>query len=291
MRILALLTCLFAGAAVAQQAAFDVASVKVIDPATRPAFGHSGGPGTADPARIHYCCDAMITLLTRAYGVQSDRVSGPDWLADFGGPNRYTIDATLPPDTTKAQFQSMLQNLLVERFHLKVHRETRNYPGYDLVAAKGGSKLKEVTPSPLSADAGSRKPTVKNGEVVFPPGPRMMSWGGSGRLRIESREKSIGDLASTLGSVITQALGGDTMDLSAPKARVTDKTGLTGKYSYTLEFACEGCRGPGAAEPPADLATIFVAIEKQLGLKLEKTKDIPLDVIVVDHVDKTPTGN
>jgi len=91
--------------------------------------------------------------------------------------------------------------------------------------------------------------------------------------------------------MLTEALGGDTMDLSAPKARVTDKTGLTGKYSYTLEFACEGCRGPGAAEPPADLATIFVAIEKQLGLKLEKTKDIPLDVIVVDHVDKTPTGN
>jgi uncharacterized protein (TIGR03435 family) len=276
------LASLLVALALAQQPAFDVASVKVIDPATRPAFGHSGGPGTADPGRIHYCCDAMITLLTRAYGIQSDRVSGPDWLADFGGPNRYTIDATMPPDTTKAQFQSMLQSLLVERFHLKVHHETRNFPGYDLVVAKDGPKLKELAPIPKAADTPPQTPALKNGEIVFPPGPRMMSWGGSGGMRIEAQEKSIGDLASALGSMITQAQGANLMDFSIPKARVTDKTGLIGRYNFTLEFA---------GDPASDLPTVFVAIEKQLGLKLEKTKDIPLDVIVVDHVDKTPTGN
>jgi uncharacterized protein (TIGR03435 family) len=118
----------------------------------------------------------------------------------------------------------------------------------------------------------------------------MMSGEGSGRIRVESREKSIADLASLLGDMITQALGAGVMDLAVPKARVADKTGLTGKYNYTLEFACEGCRGPDPAAPP-DAPTIFAAIEKQLGLKLEETRDIPLDVIVVDHVDKTPSGN
>jgi uncharacterized protein (TIGR03435 family) len=91
---------------------------------------------------------------------------------------------------------------------------------------------------------------------------------------------------------------------------VTDKTGLTGKYDFTLEFSCAGCntgalgamlapRPPGDA-PAAEAASepqgggfpnIFVAMEKQLGLKLNKVQDIPLDVIVIDRVDKVPTAN
>jgi uncharacterized protein (TIGR03435 family) len=54
----------------------------------------------------------------------------------------YTISATFPPDTTLAQFQLMLQNLLAERFHLALHHETRASPGYDLVILPGGTKLK-----------------------------------------------------------------------------------------------------------------------------------------------------
>jgi uncharacterized protein (TIGR03435 family) len=124
-------------------------------------------------------------------------------------------------------------------------------------------------------------------------------------VRVQAQEKSIDDLVSGLGRLIAQSLGADPTDFASRKARVIDKTGLTGKYDFTLEFACEGCRGMGANlpvfsgrtdSPAADpsesgLPGIFTALEKQLGLKLEKTHDIPLDVIVVDRMDKVPTEN
>jgi uncharacterized protein (TIGR03435 family) len=94
-----------------------------------------------------------------------------------------------------------------------------------------------------------------------------------------------------------------------PQPRVVDKTGLTGKYTFILEYSSEagaGLRmampsqgpadappaGPAAADDPGGGApNIIVAIQKQLGLRLDKTADIPLEVIVVDSVDKTPTEN
>lgn len=72
-----------------------------------------------------------------------------------------------------------------------------------------------------------------------------------------------------------------------------DKTGLTGAYDFTLEFAQSGLagRGPTGADAASDPAPdLFNALEKQLGLKLEKSK-VPLDVIVIDHMDKEPTEN
>jgi uncharacterized protein (TIGR03435 family) len=269
---------------------FETASVKRIEPGTHPAFAHWGGPGTKDPARIHYCCDAMLALLTRAFGVQSDRVVGPSWMADFGGPNRYIIDATIPAGATKDGFRTMLQNLLAERFQLKAHHETRNFPGYELVVAKGGPRL-------------NRQPKLGTPEDmvgVLPPGARMMSGEGMGRMWIQSQQVGMAELALTLGPMITQALGADSADLSVPKARVVDRTGLTEVYNYRIEFACEGCRGTpaklgglpsiSAASEPSGLPSVFQAVES-LGLKLEKVRDIPLDVIVVDQVEKVPSAN
>ncbi len=268
---------------------FETASVKRVEPDTHPA-AHSGGPGTTDPGRMHSCCDAMLTLLTRTFAVQSDRVVGPSWIADFGGPNRYLIDATIPAGTTKDQFRAMLQNLLAERFQLKVHHETRNFPGYELVVAKGGPKL-------------DRKQQLKAPEDLaglLPPGARMMSGEGLGRMWIQSQQVGMAQLAATLGPMITQAIGADSADLSIPKARVVDRTGLAGVYDYRIEFACEGCQGtlaklagslPNSPASGSDvLPTVFQAVES-LGLKLEKVKDVPLDVIVVDRVEKVPSGN
>jgi uncharacterized protein (TIGR03435 family) len=269
---------------------FEAASVKPIEPGRQQAFGHSGGPGTKDPGRIHYCCDAMLTLRTRAFGVQSDRVVGPSWISDFGGPNRYVIDATIPAGATKDEFRMMLQNLLVTRFQLKVHHETRNFPGYELVVAKGGPKLN------LQPTLG----TPKDMAGILPSGARMMSGQGMGRMWIQSQQVGMAKLASTLGPMVTAALGADSADLSIPKARVVDRTGLAGVYDYRIEFACEGCRGTlanvgglpsiSAASDPSGRQSVFQAVES-LGLKLEKVRDIPLDVIVVEHVEKAPSAN
>jgi uncharacterized protein (TIGR03435 family) len=251
----------------------------------------------------------MFSLLMRAYDVQIDQIAGPSWIMENMGPNLYQIDATMPAGTTKAQFQLMMQNLLVERFHLEVHRETRNFPGYDLVVAKDGPKLKESAPHSNAADSGAPRTPRRAGDgvVILPPGPQMLTSLGRAMIRVQAQEKQVADLTSGLGRLIAQSLGGDPSDFASPKARVADKTGLTGKYDFTLEFSCEACsaldanlpfapKGASDSAVPSDpaaggLPNIFVAIERQLGLKLVKTKGIPLDVIVVDRVDKIPTGN
>src|SRR5271155_1259065 len=116
-----------------QGPAFEVASVKPVNLASHPVFGNRGGPGTADPGRIHFCCVGMFSLLMRAYDVELDQIIGPSWIMENMGPDLYLVDATMPADTTRAQSQLMMRNLLEERFHLEVHREKRNFPGYELV--------------------------------------------------------------------------------------------------------------------------------------------------------------
>src|SRR5580700_7741780 len=143
-----ILGCLVAAACLAQPATFEAASVKAVNLASHPTFGNRGGPGTTDPGRIHLCCVGMFSLLMRAYDVQIDQISGPSWIMDNMGPNLYQVDATMPAQTTKAQFQLMMQSLLEDRFHMAVHRETRSFPGYDLVVAKDGPKLKQSKPDP-----------------------------------------------------------------------------------------------------------------------------------------------
>jgi len=309
----ALVGVMVAGACLAKQPAFDAASVKVVDPEVRPSSGTVGGPGTSDPGRIHLAGTTMIDLLTRAYDVQGDQIlGGPGWIRGGIGSNLYEIFATMPPDTTKGQFESMLQNLLAERFHLTVHHETRSFPAYVLVVAKDGPKLKEVKPDPNPAAIVPGDPVWgKDGFPILPPGPHTAQILSGGNWRFKYQERSVADLVANLGLMISRAQG--TSMLSDPgtrRQRVTDQTGLTGKYNFTLEFSCPGCIAAVAVSaapasqprwdvPPAEAAgdpagggpSIFVALEKQLGLRLDKVQDVPLDVIVVDHVDKVPTEN
>ena len=149
----------------------------------------------------------------------------------------------------------MLLPVLEERFNLKLYRhETREITVYELVVAKGGSKLKESAPD----TAGT------NGN----PMRRSMLLNGIGHL--ESHGTSIDPLAHEL----SRALG----------RTVFDKTGLTGNYDYTLEWTPDD-------GPPTDTVgpSLFTAVQEQLGLKLEAQKE-PVDVVVIDHIDK-PSPN
>jgi uncharacterized protein (TIGR03435 family) len=302
----ALLACLIMGTGFGQPFTFEAASVKAVNLAAHPTFGNSGGPGSNDPGRIHLCCVGMFSLLVRAYDVELDQIIGPSWIMDNFGPNLYQVDATMARGTTKTQFQRMMQSLLMERFHLQVHHETREFPGYDLEVAKGGPKLKEQKPEPSATVPDAPPQRGADGSFLLPPGPQMLTSLGRGMVRVQVQEKPIGELVTGMGRLFAQSQGLDPSDFASRKARVIDKTGLTGTYNFTLEFACEGCRGlganspmagtsaadsPTATDPGGGLATIFVALEKQLGLKLVKTKGIPLDVIVIDRVAKIPAGN
>ncbi len=216
----------------------------------------------------------------------------------------------MPPETTKEQFRIMLQNLMGERFKLTIHRETKELPTYVLMVAKNGPKLTESTPPPESKDDPDAPPPSlpsqpKIGPDGFPDLPASLLGGGRGglfnimmpgRARMIARLQTMQDLATRLSN-----------QLSRP---VTDATGLTAKYDFTLTFAPEGMNGPmgpigpppgvpppgaGAAplpnQPEAETPPdIFRALQSQLGLRLEPKK-APAELIVIDHIEKTPTEN
>jgi len=307
----------FANSAGAQNDAppteFEVASIK---PFVRPTpgagramvfGGRRGGPGNGDPGQIDWNGATVKNMIMTAYGVKNYQVSGPSWLDE----DRYTIAAKVPAGATKEQVPLMWQNLLADRFGLKVHRETREIPIYEVTVAKNGPKLKESDPEPpppkVAPDGPPPPPLGRlkmdaDGCPEFPGGrggTSMMMM--PGRFRMCAKDMTIANLAQML-----------TNQLSRP---VIDKTGLTGKYDFKLEFEPEGqaamMMGPGgrggiasAAQsgPPAEggapgpgmntepAPPITEAFQKQLGLKMEARK-APADIVVVDKIERSPVDN
>jgi uncharacterized protein (TIGR03435 family) len=313
MRFVVLAGLAFAWAVAAQT--FDAASVKIAGPEVQQPYINSGGPGTNDPGRWRAPHIDMSWLLTLAFDVSVDQIVGPAWVRDFGSRTYYTVLATLPPDTGKEQFRKMLQNLLIERFHLKSHLETRDFPGYELVVDKGGPKLKEVsqTENPADLSDGDLVALMHSGSgddgfPKLPPGPRTMSQSARGLTRTKYQERTMAEFASGLGYTIGSSQGKGASDGNL-QPRVVDKTGLTGKYTFILEYfdagmanlsrmlrRPDGDPGLGAAAPPAASdpdgggPTIFKAVQK-LGLRLDKVAAVSMQVIVIENLDKTPTEN
>jgi len=256
----------------------------------------SGGPGTSDPERITYAYVPFQQLVMAAYGVQRYQIRGPDWVtpSDLRGAARFDISVKVPPGSTKEQAATMLQNLLAERFQLTLHHEAAQFSGYALVVAKGGAKLKE-----------SRGPVEESERARLGAGGKLnlgSNMGGDvnrdGVVRLRFRDYPLFDLTQQVSFALS--------------AHLVDRTGLAGKYDFTLEFAVPETenglivgiqaalplspgqtaplyREPGPAEQDG-VAIVSAAMEKQLGLKLEATK-ITMDTLVIDQVEKTPTDN
>ena len=279
---------------------FEVASVRRSGPRQPHGLeGHiRGGPGSADPERMVYPFVTLRVLLTLAYSVQYDQVSGPSWIDD----TRYDIAAKVPPGVTKDQVKVMLQNLLAERFGLIFHRTAKEFPVYELTIAKSGSKLKEtadhdlVPLRPGDMDPYS-VPLDRNGFPQLPAG-RSGSPGVfvNGVLRQTYRGVSLSTtLIPRLGTELGTEIGGN---FYAP-GRIIDKTGLTGQYDFTLETSAVGAGHAGGAflqtdsfdpQDPSGGPSLFDALEKQLGLKVERKK-ASFEVLVIDHVEQSPTEN
>ena len=218
-------------------------------------------------------------LMGTAWRVRDFQIlGGPNW----AGTDRWNIEAkaeagsipppTGPPDPTVIPpLMLMLQSLIEDRFQLKIHRETKELPAYELVVARGGPKIK---PSEDQSPPSLGQPPQRGG-----PMPR-------GNMRMGR-----GDLEANGVPVSNFILG-----LSQQLGRtIIDKTGLKGLYDFKLQWTPEFAGGPvvpGGPEPPpppADGPSIFTAIQEQLGLRLESTKG-PVDVLVIDSVQK-PSEN
>lgn len=266
------------GTARAQE--FEVASVKASAPPTVDPHIVAMRTPPDPPGRFTRKDIPLSTLIVMAYGLKHYEYAGPSWLASA----RFDITAKAPAGATQTQEMAMLQNLLPERFGLKVHREKREMTVYELAIAKGGPRVKQAVPAP---PPGAPKITFDaDGVPVLAPGGGVIS-GLPGRDGIQSlwgvlhEEITMERLASILGSLI----GG---------RRVTDATGLKGKYDVAMHWAIPA--GPpdnDASGLPLDAAAIpaiFAALESQLGLKLESKKGT-VRVLGVDHCEKTPTEN
>jgi len=281
---------------------FDAASVKPAAPEGdgRMMVGMRGGPGTGDAGHATFTNMSLMNLITRAYNMKEYQASGPSWLSS----ERFDVETKEPADTTKEQFGLMLQNLLAERFHLKLHRESREFQGYELVVAKGGSKLKESSPEDAAFDPATAGPPTAPGPPSKTDANGFLSLDRPGLImRIQMNGKGgIAAHMSARAQTISPFLDMLGNELKRP---VVDGTELKGKYDFTLEYAPENLPVPGGGPPPSpppgapasaaeardDLEpTIATAIQQQLGLRLD-AKKIQLDTLVIDKADKVPTAN
>lgn len=281
---------------------FDAASVRVSDRPIKltpvrcptlttcpPPTNIQGGPGTPDPERMTFTGVGLRTLIYNALNLpQEDDLIPPAWIGNwtdyFSKGSRYDIVAKVPAGATKEQAKEMLKNLLIERFGFAYHMEKRDYDGYRLTVAKGGPKLKPAAPADgprRILPNGVRQPLDDQGFPVFQPGyPGISTFARDGVCRLAGRMVTAEDLLQVLRIRLGAA------------SKLANDTGLSGKYDLKLEFSdslrpgCGASTG-AAAEPAPDL---FAALEKQLGLKLEKVK-VPIDVVVIDHFNEQPTDD
>ena len=190
----------------------------------------------------------------------------------------------------------MLQSLLEEHLHLVIHHETRDFPGYDLMVSPTGLKVKEWVADPNAPRVRGAFDAHHFRNLAGPTGYTMVSAGVTNKLgvfRVSSR-LTMKEFAKHLGTLINFS---DALPAGVETPQVSDKTGLTGVYDLRLMFAGTSIL-PGAppssegdSEPTIDVPNLFAALEKQFGLRLVKAKAVPVDVVVVDHADKVPTGN
>ena len=268
---------------------YEVASIKPWKPNPGDPPGMVRMGIMTPPDGINATGITLRDLVQMAYGVQPYQVTGgPDWF----GSDRLEIDAKMDSSVADAlkkmsnddrnlARQKMLQVLLADRFKLTIHRETKELSTYTLTVAKNGPKLQEAKPDATPPDAAS-------GRGGRGGGTRMM--GGPGGMTLTADSITISSLVRTLSASL--------------RSPIVDNTGLTGNYQITLKWspdnfgsasgagfpgpATGGAPGVGApADPVQDPVgpTLLVAVQEQLGLKLEKGKG-PVEIIVIDHAEK-----
>jgi bla regulator protein BlaR1 len=247
--------------------AFEVASVKPSSPRA------VGVRMRRNPELVDYGNVTLIDILADAYNVDNQLISGPPWLRVA----RYDVIAKLPKGVPASQVPAMLQALLLTRFKMKVHRETKVTEVYALAVGKGGPKLQRAEDDP-AADPNDRHVVatyVKASGSASQPA-------GSFHLLDNLHYPDLGFKA--VGVTMTKfavLLKGYVQGLP-----VVDCTGLQARYNFTFKFDA----GPeGRAAPDYIPPSLFIAIER-LGLKLEARR-VPVDRLLVDQAEKIPIEN
>jgi uncharacterized protein (TIGR03435 family) len=242
------------GQSTAPAPSFDIADVHA--GSRNPGVGMSGGLVRDGRYELHNA--TMVDLVRTAYSVDAERViGGPSWLEL----DKFTVIAKAPPSTPLPTLKLMLQSLLADRFKLVVHQDTRPMTSYALTVIGGKPKMKE----------GAGPGTGCQGQPQPPPEPGVIPT----QLGI-----CRGVTMAAFAEVLPRAAGAY---ITSP---VVDETGLTGTWDFEIRFHGRA----QLAQAGTEGISIFDALEKQLGLKLE-LKQRPTSALVVDSVNQTPTPN
>jgi len=262
---------------------FEVASIR---PSSAPGDGRGATAGVhIDGAQVRYVLLSIKDYIGTAYKTRFAQIVAPDWI----GSERFDIVATLPAGATQAQVPEMLQSLLAERFGLKVHRETREFPVYALVVGKTPLKLKEAPPEADADQAVSVAGTGSEGGVSVNLGHgASYTFGGN-------------HFAATKLTMLQFSLN---IERFADRP-IIDMTDLKGRYDFAFDVTPEdsmammvrAAMASGVALPAAALKLLDASSPaalgdalQQIGLRLDARK-APLDVLVIDDALKTPTPN
>ncbi len=305
--------------------AFEVATIKPsapLDPlAMRAGKAHIGTK--IDSSRVDIGTATLFRLICTAYRLRPYQVAGPDWLKN----TVFDIQAKIPDRVSPDKVPEMLQTLLTERFGLKVHHEDKEQPVYALVVGPAGIKMKESppepdppppppgTPAPMEMSAPTLQGDVKmtrsaqgltlqmpEGEIKGKIRISLPGQGGEGkpmRIHLESSGTTMESFAQMLSVGVVDRV-------------VVDKTGLKGAYEVAVDLsqddamsvaraavmngpmgAVMGAGGEGGNQAAGLSDPSGSAINKSiqdLGLKLEPRR-LPLDTLIIDHIEKTPTAN
>jgi uncharacterized protein (TIGR03435 family) len=221
---------------------------------------HKGGGGTTreiEHGSMRYLNITLGEFIYMAYGVKRYQIDGPAWAVNNASSDRYDIVAKASTNASAEQVREMIGPLLEERFKLRFHREERDLPVYALVIAKGGPHFKE-------GDGGETS--------VHPDGKGGMSF-------TNYPMEALCYLLSNMPPV---------------GRAVLDRTGLQGKYTFEANLMNASPSGDkkailGGNGDPVE-APVFSNLQSELGLKLDATRS-RIEMIVIDHVEKTPTDD
>jgi uncharacterized protein (TIGR03435 family) len=268
---------------------FEVASIRPSDLGNLNIAAGIRAGVRLDGAQVRYTLVPLIAYVGYAYQIRNYQIVGPDWLRS----ELFDIVAKLPEGSTTKQVPQMLRALLADRFKLKVHRETKEFPVYVLEVAKSGLKMTELPPDPATAVDLTNPLNVsftadRTGGTFSLGGGAYFTAGTSG---VEGKKLSMAALTYML-----------TPFLDRP---AIDATGLKGIYDFVLKISPEDLMAmqvrsainAGVSLPPQALRALDNASGDSLGAALDRlgltlvSRKAPLEVIVVDAMEKAPTEN
>ena len=256
---------------------FEMADVHVSSK-TANAFVRSG---PVSGGRYEVKNATMVDLVRIAYAVDADKVvGGPSWLEM----DRFDVFAKVPADTAPDALKPMLRSLLEDRFKLVAHKDTKPVPTYVLTVGKK-PQLKEAEGTeetgckPQSASGAPAEGGIRLNMGNANGTTTTLNLGPGMTIQFLCRNMTMAAFAAALRGMMGSSLGTNA---------VLDQTGLKGNWNFDVKWSLQmfGPMMPNSG----DRISVFEAVEKQLGLKLEE-KQIPTSVIVVDSVNRKPSEN